>query len=234
MRWMRTRALPPVAIVLALLMTDAAAACQCGQKLTPPEALKRSRFVLTGVVRAERPSIVTSKGLKWPISEEAPAVFPVTRIEVDVRRSLHGSAPSRLELTHVGCCVCEATLDVGHEYLLFVLDSSNVRDAYEVSFCLPNARIEEATQALKSLPGGVAYRSASNDSILHSARWQAHRLANAAARSYVKRMTGSPFIDDPVDSVRHSPWSPFTAMALLGLIIGVAAVLIRRRLHRRI
>lgn len=213
-------------------MTDTAAACQCGQKPIPTEALKRSRFVVTGFVRAEHPSIVTRKRLKWPVAEQAPAVFPVTQVEIDVTRSLHGSAPPHLELTHIGCCVCEETLDVGREYLLFILDSSNIRDGYEVSFCFPNTRIEDAARALRSLPPGVTYEPTAHDSLLRSARWQAHKLANSVARSYVSQ--SYPFVDDPLDGLRDSPWTPFAAEVFLGVVTGVIAVVIRRRLRRRI
>jgi hypothetical protein len=218
-----------MAAVSALAFGESAQACKCGGERTLLEARSASAFVVTGVIRAVHPAVISGARIR---AGGVTVPWPVSIVEVIVTRSISGAAPRTIELTHNGCCACEAKLDVGHEYLLFVLASYEVRDAYMVSYCYPNRRIEQAGQFLRQLPAGVAYATANHTSFLAQLRWRSEAFGNVLARMYVKRAGNSPFIKDPLLSIKGSPWTPFAAWLFAGLVVGIAVVSFRRRRRR--
>ena len=225
MSW-RARLIAVALFVIAFC--DLALACQCGGERPVTKARAEAAFVVTGLIRALHPAIVGGARLKEAGSFPLPRVWPVSVVEVGVTRSITGAAPPTIELTHIGCCVCEADLEVGHEYLLFVLPSYEVRDAYMVSRCYPNRKIEVAGPLLRQLPVGTAYGSANlKTSTLSWVKWRFQALANTLARGYVKRIRVSPFTD-PLLRVKDSPWTPFLGWLTAGAIVGIAVVVLLR------
>lgn len=134
-------------LVVMAVAQSAIFACQCGLIPSVPQATRESAMVVTGLVIGEHPSFVSRRNLLFPGDKsELPALYPVTRLDIAVTRTFKGPDKKRLTLTHLGCCVCEQHLDVGKEYLLFVLPHSQIDGAYMVSFCDPNRQITEGPE----------------------------------------------------------------------------------------
>lgn len=220
-----------VALILSFAATDAAWACSCGHKLTVTEASSAAAYVVTGVVREIHPGFATRSRLREPEDARVPRVWPVSIVEVAVTRSFTNPAPRTIELTYVGCCVCEAQLEVGRAYLLFVVPSYEVRDGYMVSICYPNRRIESATSSLQELPPGTAYDVNKGSSWLDGVRWRSEAFGNMLARIYVRRFGGYPSVRDPFDRFRDSPWLPFAGWVALSVVVASGVVLVRRKIR---
>lgn len=208
--------------------------CQCGKIRTDAEAFSALPLVITGKVLAARPSAIARQRFRLKFDEPAPLIYPVTEIDIGVTRAFKGVTEPVLTLTHIGCCVCEQELDVGKEYLLYVLVRDDIADAYEVSFCYPNRTVAAADAALRTWPSPTTIYTASE--------WRAHRkplvsrasghIKSWVARAYVARTYPNPFVTDPIESIRESPFFNFVAVLSLATIIGLVVVGLRRRMRR--
>ena len=214
-------------------LSERAVACQCGRERTVEEARSAAAYVVTGKVRGIHPAFVSGSRMYGPADLPLPRVWPVSIIDIAVTRGYSHPTPRSIELTHVGCCACEQDLQVGNEYLLFILPSRDVRGAFMVSFCFPNRPMSRAQPLLSQLQQTVTYHEvASSWSMRRSMRWRFEQVGNVLARVYVKRVNDYPFVIDPLVSIRRSPWLPFlgwVAAAVLSSMTVVAALRRRRR-----
>ncbi|HXH37407.1 MAG TPA: hypothetical protein VNN08_02160 [Thermoanaerobaculia bacterium] len=218
-----------VALILSFAALDEAWACSCGRKLTVTEASSAAAYVVTGVVRGVHPAVVTRARLREPADVRVPLMWPVSIVEVAVTRSFTRPAPQTIELTHMGCCVCEAQLEVGREYLLFIMHSDEIRDGYMVSICYPNRRIESAASSLKELPPGTAYNVNKHSSWLDGVRWRSDGFGNMLARIYARRFGGYPSVRDPLELFHESPWLSFAGWVALSVVVASSVVLVLRK-----
>ena len=214
-----------VAALLLIALAESAIACQCGRERSIEEARAAAAYVVTGKVRGIHPAFVTGSRMYGPADLPLPRVWPVSIIDIAVTRGFSHPAPPSIELTHIGCCVCEQDLRVGDEYLLFILPSRDVRGAFMVSFCFPNRPVSRAQPLLSHLQPTVIYReSTRSGSLRRSIRWRFEQVGNVLARVYVKRVNDSPFVVDPLVSIQRSPWLPFSAWVAAGVLLSIAVI----------
>ena len=217
-------AISAAAVLLSMAVAEAAAACQCARFPPVAEVQKEAVYVVTGVVAAAHPSVVSSRRVT-PEFGDLPLLYPVTNFEIAVTRSFGRPAPKTIELTHIGCCVCEAPLEVGKTYLLFVIPSWDVRGASMVSICDPNAPIDRAGPLLAQLPKGTPYVPLRKASLLASMRWHVLAVANRVVTMRMRgfRLTFGFLFD--------SPFVPFIAEMAGVIFSAVVVIMILRRIH---
>lgn len=224
-----------VTILLRTLVASAitigaanALACSCGPKPDPVTAQSRASYTVVGTVATVRPGVIVGHRLLYPEELSRPQLVPVTFLRIDVQHGFGRRPPASLELTHVGCCVCEETLEEGKTYLLFIRPSYIVRDAWMVSLCHPNMRVETA---------GAAIRLLGNPEELFAGTLR-ERLASSAPRFWyesVLHVVANNLVDrhpyEPTlwSRVRESPWTPFAGTMAGGVLITIVAVRVRRR-----
>jgi len=222
-------------VVMAVAQT-AIFACQCGLIRSLPQASQASAIVVTGVVVGEHPSVVSRRKLQFEGDKsEWPALYPVTRLEIAVTRIFKGPADKKhLTLTHFGCCMCEQPLDVGKEYLLFVLPHSLIDGAYKVSSCDPNRQVAGSTEALAQIgPPSIVHERVSRRR--HVGQWvrdAGDHAANVAVRAYLARTTSDAFIEDPLGGKLKSPWFEIVILSLGAIFLCALVVIARRRFRR--
>ncbi len=227
----RRRALAALVVALVVAgIADEALACQCGRERTVQEARAAATYVVTGIVRGVRPSFVRGSRFRYT-DDFVPPVWPTTAIDIQVTRSFGHAAPDRIELTHIGCCACEARFEEGREYLLFVLPSSSIRNAYEVSYCFPNRPIEAATAMFKQLPPPRIHHGPAAAPILTRLRWAAAEPIGFAGSAYLNSRVFWRY-GRRIANILHSPLLLFSLWLLGGGTIGIAIVWIRRRVRR--
>jgi hypothetical protein len=230
--WQARRAFVALFVTLvAIGVADEARACQCGRERTVEEARAAATYVVTGIVRGVRPSFIRGSRFRYSDGFVPPPVWPTTSIDIQVTRSFGHAAPDRIELTHIGCCVCEAELEQGREYLLFVLPSWDVRDAYEVSRCYPNRKVAAAAAMFRQLPSPTIHHGSPSASILTRLRWAAAEPVGLAGAKY--RNSGFWSYRQPLTSIIDSPLLPFSSWALGGVVTCILVVGIRRRARTR-
>jgi len=227
--WRNECVLRTLVLGFFVLIAETAAACQCGGERTLAEARKYSAYIVTGIVTAVHPSVISSRRLTFRMDDLA-FLLPVTNVEIDVTQSIGSLAPAKIELTHIECCACHANLELGREYLLFVLHSHIFRDAYEVSYCFPNRPIASAGSLLRQLPPPVRYRSHGRESRLAWMRWRLLAAANVIASYWLRESQGERY--QPLRRLLESPWLPFSYRVFAGLAGGIAVVAILRRARR--
>ena len=210
--------------LLAMAVAQVAAACQCAGLSTVAKAQKEAAYVVTGIVTAVHPTVMSSRRLSDDFGE-MPLLFPVTKVEIAVTRSFGRPAPKTIELTHIGCCVCEQDLEAGKEYLLFVIRSFNVRDAYMVTFCDPNSPIEKAALLMAQLPAPTRYVPTQTTSLMASMRWRLLGIANHVVAIRYGRAR------NPFRGVIESPWTPFIAEVAGGIIAALIVIALFRSIH---
>lgn len=220
-------------LILLLVSPAPAFACQCGGRPSVEEAVKDSELVITGVVLGHHPAAVSRDQFRESAQSYAPRWAPVTKIEIRVTRVYRGDPPEKITLTHIGCCVCEETLDDGKEYLLFVRPSWELQRRQMVSFCDPNEDIARSPRILDRL--GPARRIASTSYFGRTAResfgYGIDRISNFAVRIYWRLLSGRD--EEPLGGLQESPWFLLAKALGGGAVLGLLVVYVRRRVNRR-
>lgn len=219
-------------LILLLFSPVSAFACQCARRPSVEDAVKDNELVITGIVLGHHPAAVSRDQFRESAQRYAPRWFPVTKIEIGVTRVYRGDPPEKITLTHIGCCVCEETLEDGKEYLLFVRPSWELQRRQMVSFCDPNKEIATSPAILHRL--GPARRSVSR---LHFGRTTGERFAygvdwilNSAARIYWKPLSRRE--EEPLLAIPDSPWFLLAKVLAAGAVLGLLVVAVRRRVKR--
>jgi hypothetical protein len=222
--------------VLLLPSWHAANACQCAGLKSLERARAGSVAVVTGVVAGLHPSVISTARFR-PLTDEAdqPRWYPVTRIVIDVTRVYKGETKDTLTLTHIGCCVCEKQLEAGKEFLLFVRDHWDIRDAQMVSFCDPTQEVAAAAGDLVKLgpPLAVFARHPHRRRPFELVRDGAERVANLAVRAVLARTRPDSFVQDPLPTLTASPWFGFGIMIGAGGVLALVIIAVRRRARSR-
>jgi hypothetical protein len=142
--------------------------------------------VVTGIVVGRHAMVIRGSEFRNSSELEIPAVFPVNRVDIAVTSVFKGDVNDRLELTEIGCCVCEYQFEVGREYLIFVHPHWDMPGRLMASFCWPTKPTDIAARDLLSLgnplrtyPPRTEVRSRSRQALDH-----AHALAVFALRRY--------------------------------------------------
>jgi hypothetical protein len=219
---------------LVFVLQSAALACQCGRFPSVQEAASEAQMVVRAVVVAGRPGVVPRDRLRFSefVIRDMPTLSPVTRFDLAVVQGFKGDPRRTLTLTHFGCCICEESLEVGREYVLFIRPHHSLADAYMASSCDPNqvASDSAAAHAVLGPPRFInapqrskrSIRQRAGDAVQKVLHWSVVR-----AMSYGER-TGR----NPLRMVRESPWSGFALYVGGGAALGALVVLVRRRFRR--
>jgi len=208
-------------------------ACQCGAPPSLEQAFKDSPLVITGVVLAQHPAALSRDQFRESHGSGMPRWFPVTKVEIGVTRVYKGNPPEKIVLTHIGCCVCEETLETGKEYALFVQPSWNVPQGQMVSFCDPNTDLAQDHAVLQRLgsPGRVLPRGHFKRTVGEAFGYGLDRVRNVAVRTYLARVNPNRWVQDPVARMTQSPWYGYAKALGVGAVLGMLVVLVRRRVR---